>query len=84
MREEIARYVCVCDDRTLFTVIVYQVYADVSAAQSPSGRLPIRKGAQLLDGGSVTLIDDETFKIVATGQVIRRVVTLDPTGSRSA
>ncbi len=71
MEKVIATHLMRADDGTLYEVDEIQEYVDAS---SHSGRAWIEsmKRLELGDGRKVNYMDDDTFKIVATGEIIRR------------
>lgn len=72
--EEIARYECQDDEGSFYVVVEWQM---VNTFNSLSGSQRARGGSKflnLLNGASVTPIDDNTFKIVQTGKIIRKIV----------
>jgi hypothetical protein len=59
------------DDGTVYDVDEIQEYNDASTYDGP-GWVEGLKRLELADGSHVNHIDDDTFKIVRTGTVIRR------------
>lgn len=73
MREEIARHECEDDDGSRYTVIEYQNYTRSRPISGPAQNIPTTKELFLSDGRAVTWIDDDTFEIVATDEIIRKI-----------
>ena len=73
MEREIRRFQAASDDGDVFTVIEYQNFIE---RRLLSGDTSITKGLKRLvlsDGSRVNQIDPETFKIVQTDQIIRKI-----------
>lgn len=67
---------CEDDQGNEYTVIVFQMFRKTSTLKDgPTGERPGVKRAVLLDGSPVNVTDDEfnTFKIVSSDRIIRRV-----------
>ena len=73
MREEIARHECEDDNLSEYTVIEYQNFTTFRPISGPAQRVPTTKMLMLLDGRAVNWIDDNTFQIVETDQIIRKI-----------
>lgn len=72
-RREIARYECEDDDLNEYTVIVFQNYRRWVSVDGRSKDVPTTKEMFLSDGRPVNFIDDNTFQIVHTDQIIRKI-----------
>jgi hypothetical protein len=73
MEQEIGRFRAVSDDGEEFVVIEYQ---RIHENRFLDGKRSITKGRKRLalsDGSRVNQIDPETFKIVESNQVIRKI-----------
>ena len=73
MEQEIGRCTAVADDGTMYTVITYQHFTRSNLISGPQQWIPGTKHMALLNGESVNYIDDETFQIVQTDEIIRKV-----------
>lgn len=71
-QEEIDRFQAKDDDGQLFTVVEYQHMIEVTPISGPTSIVKGTKEMLLTNGHSVEYIDDETFKVVETGKLIRR------------
>jgi hypothetical protein len=72
MEQETGRFRAISDDGQEFVVIEYQPIRETRTLSGTS----ITKGLKRLvlsDGSSVNQIDPETFKIVQTDQIIRKI-----------
>lgn len=72
-REEIDRFEAKDDDGKIFTVVEYQHMIEVTPISGPTSIAKGTKELFLTNGHSVEYIDDETFKVIETGKIIRRV-----------
>ena len=72
MEEEIDRFEAVSDDGEMFTVIVYQELRESRSLTGSSWSKGLPR-LFLSDGKAVNEVDPETFKIVETNQIIRKV-----------
>ena len=72
MEQEIDRFQCQSDDGEKFIVIKHQevVLERRLTGETPRKKLPVLR---LEDGRVVTPLDAETFKIVDTDQIIRKI-----------
>lgn len=73
MEEELARYRCSSDDGTYLTVVEYR-FVDIARRE---GKVRRRLGAArlaLMDGEPIRYVDPQTFEIVRTGELLRRLV----------
>jgi hypothetical protein len=73
MEEELARYRCSGDDGTYLTVVEYR-FVDIARHE---GKVRRRLGAArltLTDGEPIRYVDPQTFEIVRTGELLRRLV----------
>jgi hypothetical protein len=73
MRKEIGRYRCRGADGREYTVIEYQNFQRFEPMSGPAQDVPTTKECFLDDGRDVNWIYGDTFKIVITDEVIRRV-----------
>ena len=73
MENEIDRFEARADDGTIYVVVAIQEYADASSMARPNQWIEGFKRLELLDGAPVNYINAETFKIVASGEIIRKV-----------
>ena len=72
MAQLIARHKMASDDGRVFVVEEYQEYIDAGSKDDPHATIPGMKYLLLEDGSRVNHIDDDTFKIVQSGTVLRR------------
>jgi hypothetical protein len=72
-REEIDRFQAKDDEGNTFTVIEYQNIVKTTLINRPDSIMRGTKAHILSTGLNVEFIDDETFKIVKTDTVIKRV-----------
>jgi hypothetical protein len=72
-RREIARYLCEDDDLNEYTVIEYQWFGEFRSIADPPREAPGRLEYFLSDGRSVNWLSEDTFKIVQTDKLIRKV-----------
>jgi hypothetical protein len=77
--EEVERFEAASDDGTVYTVIVYQQPRVLRKLAGDEARSRNRRALdlRLLDGSRVMQIDSETFKIVKTDELIRRLDQAD-------
>lgn len=73
MEKEIRRFIAETDDGEKFTIIEYQNFTTHRPINGPSQTIPGLKRLTLLDGSHVNMIDEETFQIVQTDQIIRKI-----------
>lgn len=73
MRKEIARYECEDDNLNEYVVVEYQNYTRFTPISGPPEDIPTTKELFLSDGRAVNFIDENTFQIVATDQIIRKI-----------
>ena len=72
-REEIGRFRAISDDGEEFTVIQYRSNIESRAHSEPPTRSKGIAQLTLTDGRIVNQIDPETYQIVETNQIIRRI-----------
>jgi len=72
MVQELARHRCTGDDGTALLVLEYR-HIFTSEEGGKVRRQPGSRWLALLDGEPVRYIDGETFEIVASGELLRRV-----------
>lgn len=71
--EEIDRFGCEDDDGNFYIVVEWQAvnrWSGLTGSRRARGGSKVLK---LLNGADVTPIDDNTFKIVETGKLIRKI-----------
>jgi len=73
MIKEIERFQAVSDSGNKYTVLIYQKFIDASTAEDPNKYIPGIKSARTLDGQPLNRIDDKSFEIVETGEIITRI-----------
>ncbi len=73
MRKEIGRVVCRDDGGNEYSVVMWQNFSDSSALEAANRMTPTTKALALSTGEPVNFIDDNTFEIVESETVIRRV-----------
>ena len=74
MRKEIGRYLCVGGDSREYTVIEFQNFRrHPGGLNHPPQDYPTTKECFLSDGRDVNWTDDNTFEIVQTDEIIRKV-----------
>lgn len=71
--EEIDRFEAVGEDGAIYTVIVYQTVVESRLFSAEGKRTAGPKRLLLLDGSPVNSIDGRTFKVVATGEIIKKL-----------
>ncbi len=72
MEEALARYRCAGDDGTYVTVVDYRHVA-IEAGATGVRRRPGARRLALTTGEAVRYIDAQTFEIVASGELLRRL-----------
>ena len=72
MRREINRYECEGESGKRYTVVEYQNYRQYHPMSGPPQEVPTTKDMYLVDGRDVNAIDDNTFQIVITDEILRR------------
>lgn len=70
---EIGRFFAKTDNGKEYQIVEYQKYIDASTMDSPNEEIPGIKRMQTTDGLHVNYIDSETFKIVETNEIVRKV-----------
>ncbi len=73
MEKEISRVEARADNGTTYTVIEYQKIIETRLLSGQMSRASGTKRFALSNGGSVNYRDPETFEIVQTGEVIRKI-----------
>lgn len=71
MERLIARHQMQSDDGTRYEVLEYQEFLDAGTKDGPDW-VPGLKRLVLANGRHLNHIDDDTFQIVVTGQIVRR------------
>ena len=72
MLEEIDRFYAVDSNGNSYVVVILQDFIE-SHTRSGISRIPGMKEAQTIDGLTLNTSDGETFEIVQTGTIIRKV-----------
>ena len=70
---EIGRFFAKTDSGKEYEVIQYQRYEDVTTMDSPEEEIPTTKFMKTTNDLDVHYIDSETFEIVQTNEIIRKV-----------
>lgn len=74
MEREIDRFTAVTESGLSYKIVAYQEFIRVSAMSSPESWIPGMKRLELANGSSpVNRIDDSTFKIVLTNEIVRKL-----------
>jgi hypothetical protein len=73
IRKEINHYKCIGDSGHQYTVIEYQNFTHFKPLNGPAEDVAGTKGWLLLGGGYVNFVDDQTFQIVNTDELIRKI-----------
>lgn len=73
MRKEIGRYYCMGDSGHEYIVIEYQNYRRWQPLSGPAQDVPTTKEMFLSDGRDVNFIDENTFQIVLTDEIVRKI-----------
>lgn len=73
MWEEVERFAAIGDSGRTYTVVIYQRQVEFRPLSGPVQYLKGATDAKLLDGRDVSPKDSETFEIVDTGEIIRKV-----------
>jgi hypothetical protein len=71
--EVIDRFEAVGEDGAIYTVFVYQRIVESRFFPREEKQAPGSKQLLLPDGSPVTPIDDKTFKVVSTGEIIKKL-----------
>lgn len=73
MRKEIGRHACRGDSGSQYEVVLYQNYRRFQPLSGPAQDVPTIKEAFLSDGRAVNVTDDDTFQIVVSDEIIRKI-----------
>lgn len=73
MRREIGRIECEDDQGRPYTVVEYQNYRVWKGMDGVAQEVPTTRAMTLRNGEPVNFVDDDTFEIVRTDTIIRRV-----------
>ena len=73
MREEIGRYECIGDSGRHYIVVEYQNFLRVHPVSGSAQDVRTTKECFLSDGRDVNYIDENTFQIVLTDELIRKI-----------
>ena len=71
--KEIGRFIAKTDTGKEYEIIQFQEYKDVSSHDDPNAEIPGFKFMKTSEGLDVKYIDSETFKIVETDEIVRKV-----------
>ena len=71
--KEIDQFEVISEAGKEYTMTVYQEYINVSSHDDPNATIPGHKQAHTLEGYHVNFIDNNTFKIVETNEVVHRI-----------
>ena len=63
------------DDGGIITVFEFQQQVSSRPLDGPARTLPGMKVLTLPDGSPVNFVDEHTFKIVQTGEIVRRIAS---------
>jgi hypothetical protein len=72
-KEQKAQHVTQTDDGQQVIVIEWQTIITTSLISGPRTRVPMTRSFTLANGSSVNQIDDNTFQVVQTDQMLRKV-----------
>jgi|GEM_PF-2770066 len=75
MSREINQFKCQDEDGVPYTVIEYQNYTTFTSLDNGRRQLPSSKEYFLPDGNEVSPLDADTFKIVRTDTIIRKITS---------
>ncbi|MFL6843758.1 MAG: hypothetical protein ACJ8ER_02620 [Allosphingosinicella sp.] len=73
MWDEVERFAAIGDSGRTYTVVIYQKLIEFRPLSGPVQYAKGAMDAKLLDGRDVNPKDTETFEIVETGEIIRKV-----------
>ena len=73
MRQEVGRFRAKGDDGAIYTVIEYQNFTGTEILSGSPSRSPGSRELTLTNGAHVKFLDDNTFQIANTEQVIRKI-----------
>jgi hypothetical protein len=73
MLKQTGRHVAQTDGGTRYVVLEFQEYLASRALDEETQWIPGMKEYRLESGGRVNYVDDDTFEIVTTGAIIKRV-----------
>lgn len=71
--KEIDQFQVISESGKEYTVTVYQEDIDVSSHDNPNATIPGHKRALTLEGYHVNFIDDNTFRIVETNEIVHSI-----------
>lgn len=66
------RHLCVSDDGRAYTVLQFQEFEYSSSQSDPNAKILGDIRLALPNGRPVHFVDDETFRIVSTGKIVRK------------
>lgn len=72
-RVVIGSFRAVSDGGTQYEIVIFQEFIPTSSHDDPQGEVPGLKSLLTDTGLVVNYIDPETFKIVATNEIVRKV-----------
>lgn len=73
MLKEIDRFKAKSASGKEYLIIVTQKFIDASTADDPNAIIPGLKSAKTADGRFLNFIDENTFKLVDTGEILTRI-----------
>jgi hypothetical protein len=74
MEREIERFEAQTENGTVLTVVIFQEFVDATAMGDTAQRwIPGMKRIELDDGSPLNFIDNKTFRLVLTDQIVRRI-----------
>lgn len=71
-RKEVDRFQAESDDGDVYTVVVFQEFIEFRSMTGNDWKPGLRE-LKLLDGSHVNEIDSETFQILDTDEIIRKI-----------
>ena len=71
--KEIGRFIAKTDTGKEYEIIQFQEYIDVSSHDDPNAEVPGHKFLRTAEGLNINLIDSQTFKIVETNEIVKKV-----------
>jgi len=71
--QELGRFIVRTDGGREYTVVETQEFISTASFENPDGEVAGMKDLTTTTGLHLNFIDNQTFKIVATGEIVRRV-----------
>lgn len=71
--KEIGRFIAETDTGKEYEIIQYQEYIDASSHDNPNVKIPGLKSMRTANGFHVNFINPQTFKIVETNEIVKKV-----------